>query len=1059
MELARPVGIQPRNPLCSGYLILALPVPSIDVERTGAKAIAAGERRDGRLTDETPDIQDGVRRIRPGTGSGLVGLEPESRIMRRAALRLIGPVGFAGLLIAIYRPVLLGGEQFAYGNAAYFYYPLYLKVQEEWNAGRWPLWNPAQNGGEPLLGNPMAAVLYPGKALYAVLPYAWAARLYVIAHSILAFLGVRALARTCGLSRVGSNLGGLSYAFGAPILLLYSNVIFLVGAAWAPWGLRAIDRLLRQGHRLAIVELAAVMAMQVLGGDPEAAYLTALSGAGYAVIRAISNRDRPARFLTWPVIGGTLAVWTGATLGAAYVGIVPIVEPATRWLVLATWLAAGLAVVWRWRMRPQESRLAPLLARLAAACILALALAAGQVLPVAEFAAQSWRASGFTESVLYDYSLNPCRIVELFWPSVFGMSAPENRSWLAAISPMGDQHLWVNSLYVGSLILVLAASAWGFRSGPPWRAWLTAITLVTLAASLGKHGSPLWWARWGPLESILGPHDPPFGEPRADLFLSDGTGSPYGLLALLLPGFRTFRYPSKLFTFTTLGLAVLAAAGWDRMVEGRDQNRGLRHLGLAGVAVSLLALLATLMVRGAACAFLSQRVAPDPMFGPTDLGIAWAETQRALAHGAMAFAAIAALAHWAPRHRHGAGALAVSLLAVDLAVANARLICTVPQAEFDAPSQAARLIAVGERSDPSPGPFRIHRMTGWYPLQFASTRSRGRLSELIAWARDSLCPLFALPAGLDYCSTVGFLELDDYLAFFHPEAMPLPTAMARVLGAAPGQTVVYFPRRSFDLWGARYFLVPAWPDWTSRERGYASFLDSTELIYPAADVLYDRRRVEGREPWAFRSDWQLRRNRAVYPRAWVVHSARVRSPEPDPAARARSMRSLVYMKDPIWSERDRPVVDLRQTALIETDDKEGLSGFLSLTTAAPSESVTVLKHEPQNVELLARLERPGLVILADTFYPGWRLKIDGKPAHILRANRLMRGAAVPAGRHTLTYTFDPLSFRIGSIVSAGGLVVLVILLSSSIRSQRQDARRTPGASGPSPPFPSHDTGT
>ena len=70
------------------------------------------------------------------------------------------------------------------------------------------------------------------------------------------------------------------------MLSLYSNVIFLVGAAWLPWGLRAIDRLLRQGRRRGAVELAAVLALQVLGGDPEAAYLTAVCGAGYAVVLA-----------------------------------------------------------------------------------------------------------------------------------------------------------------------------------------------------------------------------------------------------------------------------------------------------------------------------------------------------------------------------------------------------------------------------------------------------------------------------------------------------------------------------------------------------------------------------------------------------------------------------------------------------------------------------------------------------------------------------------------------------------------------------------------------------
>ena len=49
-------------------------------------------------------------------------------------------------------------------------------------------------------------------------------------------------------------------------------------------------------------------------------------------------------------------------------------------------------------------------------------------------------------------------------------------------------------------------------------------------------------------------------------------------------------------------------------------------------------------------------------------------------------------------------------------------------------------------------------------------------------------------------------------------------------------------------------------------------------------------------------------------------------------------------------------------------------------------------------ELVATLERPGLVILADAYYPGWTLTVDGQLAPIYRTNRLMRGAAVKARR-------------------------------------------------------------
>jgi hypothetical protein len=182
-----------------------------------------------------------------------------------------------------------------------------------------------------------------------------------------------------------------------------------------------------------------------------------------------------------------------------------------------------------------------------------------------------------------------------------------------------------------------------------------------------------------------------------------------------------------------------------------------------------------------------------------------------------------------------------------------------------------------------------------------------------------------------------------------------------------------------------------------------------------------------------RQDWYLRRNKAVYPRAWVVHSARLTAPAVDAKSRNRLIKNLLYMNDPIWSEGDRAVLDLRQTALIEVDDTDGLEGFISPAPVGSSESAAVVKHEPQRVELLARLDRPGLVILADTYYPGWRLTVDGKSEPIYRANRLMRAAAVAMGEHTLVYKYEPGSFRAGVLLSTAGLIVVTALAWSTRR--------------------------
>ena len=51
---------------------------------------------------------------------------------------------------------------------------------------------------------------------------------------------------------------------------------------------------------------------------------------------------------------------------------------------------------------------------------------------------------------------------------------------------------------------------------------------------------------------------------------------------------------------------------------------------------------------------------------------------------------------------------------------------------------------------------------------------------------------------------------------------------------------------------------------------------------------------------------------------------------------------------------------------------------------------------------------------SDLDYPGWRAAIDGAPARIVRADRGLRGVALPAGRHRVTFTFAPRSVRIGA---------------------------------------------
>src|SRR5262245_34659300 len=181
--------------------------------------------------------------------------------MERCRFIILLIVGsFLSLFFICFFDAIFRGGQFGYRDAGHYYYPLYKRVQNEWNEGRWPLWEPEENAGIPLLGNPTAAVLYPGKVIYTLLPYHWAARVYVLGHMILAFLAMLCASRSWRVSWVGSGISALTYAFSAPILFQYCNIIYLVGAAWLPLGFMAVDLWIRNRSPWAILGLPVVLA-------------------------------------------------------------------------------------------------------------------------------------------------------------------------------------------------------------------------------------------------------------------------------------------------------------------------------------------------------------------------------------------------------------------------------------------------------------------------------------------------------------------------------------------------------------------------------------------------------------------------------------------------------------------------------------------------------------------------------------------------------------------------------------------------------------------------------
>lgn len=72
-------------------------------------------------------------------------------------------------------------------------------------------------------------------------------------------------------------------------------------------------------------------------------------------------------------------------------------------------------------------------------------------------------------------------------------------------------------------------------------------------------------------------------------------------------------------------------------------------------------------------------------------------------------------------------------------------------------------------------------------------------------------------------------------------------------------------------------------------------------------------------------------------------------------------------------------------------------------------------------------QHKGFVVFSEIYYPeGWVCKIDGKEIPNICVNYILRGAEVPAGKHTISWTFEPKSFNTGTTYSMIGSLILLL---------------------------------
>lgn len=412
--------------------------------------------------------------------------------------------------LALMAPAWAAGKALFWGTPLLQFIPWWTFAWETLLAGHLPLWNPYVGMGAPLLANYQSALFYPGSWVYfglfvagGVRWMAWGQAVMIAMHLAWAALGMARLAGRLGMGRFAQVAAGLAFGLSGYLTARASFLSINAAAAWLPWivlcltGL--IDSLQSKTPPLRwFLALSASVTIQLLTGHAQTAWYS----------------------LTLAGIWGVFYAWARGSVD--------------RRAVLTVRATAGLGM----------------------AVLLAAAASAAQLLPTAEYLAQSQRSS----AVAYDYALNysfwPWRLITLFAPGMFG--SPVNGDY------WGFGNYWEDAVYIGLLPLLLATSALfaGFRrTGGPSEAGVFRRRLTVFLAALIA----------------------------AAFVLALGSNTPlYPWLYRHIPTFAMFQAPTRWTLLAEFALALLAGLGADAWRRPIGRSLYWTRLGAMGAFAILI---------------------------------------------------------------------------------------------------------------------------------------------------------------------------------------------------------------------------------------------------------------------------------------------------------------------------------------------------------------------------------------------------------------------------------------------------------------------------------------
>jgi hypothetical protein len=138
------------------------------------------------------------------------------------------------------------------------------------------------------------------------------------------------------------------------------------------------------------------------------------------------------------------------------------------------------------------------------------------------------------------------------------------------------------------------------------------------------------------------------------------------------------------------------------------------------------------------------------------------------------------------------------------------------------------------------------------------------------------------------------------------------------------------------------------------------------------------------------------------------------------------VKQVVFVKDADAEMKALDNFNPKDTAFVQEACKASVPFMPQADSTA---SVTLVKNDNDKINYSFNAASNQFAVFSEIYYKaGWKAFVDGKESPIVKVNYVLRGMALPAGKHNIEFRFEPQGYFTGKKLSFAALAVCLVLL-------------------------------